>query len=151
MKIANLQRGDPAPLVHHLWPLTTYSSPSRSMRDSMLVASELATPGSVIAKQERISPSSSGSSHSRLLVGRPELGQDLHVAGVGRGAVGRLGSDEAASHDLRQRRVLEVREAGAEPLVRQEEVPQVQLARLDLQILDDRRMEEHVAGSSYCC
>ncbi len=34
----------------------TYSSPSRRMSDSMLVASEEATAGSVMAKAERISP-----------------------------------------------------------------------------------------------
>jgi len=43
--------------------LITYSSPSRSIRISMLRASELATAGSVIAKAERMSPSSSGRSH----------------------------------------------------------------------------------------
>ena len=49
----------------------TYSSPSRSIRACMLVASELATSGSVIAKHERISPSSSGSSQSRCCSGVP--------------------------------------------------------------------------------
>ena len=49
--------------IHHLRPLSTYSSPSRSMRSAMLVASELATSGSVMAKAERMSPSSSGRSH----------------------------------------------------------------------------------------
>ena len=42
----------------------TYSSPSRTIRVSMLVASELATAGSVIANAERNSPFISGSSHS---------------------------------------------------------------------------------------
>src|SRR5262249_21417449 len=60
MKMAILQRGSPAPEVHHLRPLSTYSSPSRLMLDSMFVASDEATAGSVIAKQERISPASSG-------------------------------------------------------------------------------------------
>src|ERR1051325_4327671 len=67
IKMAILQRGSPAPDVHHLWPLMTYSSPSRviscSMLDLILVASDDATSGSVIAKQERISPSSNGLSH----------------------------------------------------------------------------------------
>ncbi len=63
MKTATRQRGSPAPLVHHLRPLTTYSSPSRLMLARMLVASEEATSGSVIAKHERISPSRSGRSH----------------------------------------------------------------------------------------
>jgi hypothetical protein len=41
------------------------------MRLSMLVASEEATRGSVMAKQERIFPSSSGSSHSRFCASVP--------------------------------------------------------------------------------
>src|SRR2546430_3945741 len=52
-----LQRGSPAPEVHHLRPLMTYASPSRRMLVWMLVASEEATSGSVIAKAERISRS----------------------------------------------------------------------------------------------
>src|SRR4029077_14231800 len=63
MKMAIRQRGSPAPEVHHLRPLITYSSPMRSIRDLMLVASEEATSGSVIAKHDRIFPASSGSSH----------------------------------------------------------------------------------------
>ena len=71
MKIAILQRGSVALVVYHLRPLITYSSPSRSMRDSMLVASLEATAGSVIAKQERISPASSGFSQRSLCSGVP--------------------------------------------------------------------------------
>src|SRR4051812_27261090 len=63
MKMAILHRGSPAPVVHHLVPLITYESPSRAMLDRIFVASDDATPGSVMAKQERISPSSSGFSH----------------------------------------------------------------------------------------
>src|SRR3954452_22221968 len=63
MNTASLHRGSSAPLVNHLCPLMTYSSPSRSIRDEMFVASEDATHGSVIAKHERISPSSNGRSH----------------------------------------------------------------------------------------
>lgn len=61
MKI--LQSGFIAPEMYHLRPVTTYSSPSRRMSVVMLVASEEATSGSVIANAERISPASSGSSH----------------------------------------------------------------------------------------
>ena len=50
----------PAPVHHHLRPFTTYSSPSRRMSIAMFVASDDATSGSVIAKHERIDPSSSG-------------------------------------------------------------------------------------------
>src|SRR5688500_3291192 len=71
MKMMILHRGSPMPEVHHLRPLMTYESPSRVMDDSILVASEEATLGSVIAKAERILPSSSGSSHSFLCSGRP--------------------------------------------------------------------------------
>mmetsp|Transcript_21783 Transcript_21783/g.68237 ORF Transcript_21783/g.68237 Transcript_21783/m.68237 type:complete len:255 (+) Transcript_21783:319-1083(+) len=63
MTMASLQRGSPAPVVHTLRPLMTYSSPSRSMRVCTFVASEHALCGSVIAKHERISPRSSGCSH----------------------------------------------------------------------------------------
>src|SRR5271170_2407604 len=63
MKMEILQRGSPAPEDHHLRPLMTYSSPCRTMLDSILVASEEATAGSVIEKQERISPAKSGTSH----------------------------------------------------------------------------------------
>ena len=66
-----LQRSRSAPDAHHLRPLSTYSSPSRSIRSSMLVASELATSGSVITKAERISPSSSGRSQRSFCSGDP--------------------------------------------------------------------------------
>src|SRR5215470_8314919 len=71
MKIAILQRGSPAPEDHHLRPLITYSFPSRRMLDSMFVASEEATAGSVMAKQERISPASSGLSQRSFCSGVP--------------------------------------------------------------------------------
>src|SRR2546422_6744345 len=63
MKMRILQRGSPMPDVHHLWPLMTYSSPSRAMLDSMFVASDDATFGSVIANADRIFPSMRGASH----------------------------------------------------------------------------------------
>src|SRR5580700_11643751 len=71
MKIDILQRGSPAPLDHHLWPLITYSSPSRTMLDSMLVASDDATFFSVMLKQDRISPASSGFSQRSCCSGEP--------------------------------------------------------------------------------
>src|SRR5947207_12878799 len=71
MKIATLQRGSPAPDVHHLVPLMTYSSPSRRMLDWMLVASDDATAGSVIANALLILPSRSGCSQRSLSVGEP--------------------------------------------------------------------------------
>ena len=47
---------------NHLWPLMTYSSPSRTARVVSFVGSAPA-PGSVIEKHERISPASSGFIH----------------------------------------------------------------------------------------
>ena len=49
----------------------TYSSPSRRIRVWTFVASEDATSGSVMAKAERISPSSSGASHCSFCSGVP--------------------------------------------------------------------------------
>mmetsp|Transcript_11058 Transcript_11058/g.35035 ORF Transcript_11058/g.35035 Transcript_11058/m.35035 type:complete len:335 (-) Transcript_11058:24-1028(-) len=68
-----LHSGRMAPEIHHLCPLTTYSSPSGSILVEMFVASEDATPGSVIAKAERISPFSKGSSHCFFCSGEPNL------------------------------------------------------------------------------
>ena len=80
----------------------------------MLVASDEATSGSVIAKQERISPASSGSSHRRFCSRRAVADEHLHVAGVGRRAVEDLGRERRrAPHDLAERRVLEVGQPGA--------------------------------------
>ena len=71
MTIAMRQRGFMAPVVHHLRPSITYSSPSRRMRVSILVASEEATAGSVMPKQERISPASSGASQRAFCASVP--------------------------------------------------------------------------------
>ena len=49
-----------APDVNHLWPLMTHSSPSRTARVRSSVGSDPAVSGSVIEKQLRVSPSSSG-------------------------------------------------------------------------------------------
>ena len=91
---------------------------------AMLVASLLATSGSVIANAERISPRSNGFSHRSCCSALPNWAQHLHVAGVGRRAVedGR-GEADAAAGDLGERGVLEVRQAGA-VLAGQEDVPQ---------------------------
>ena len=64
MTMKTAQRGSAAPEAHHFLPLITYSSPSRRIEVVMLVASEDATSGSVIANAERISPASSGTSQS---------------------------------------------------------------------------------------
>ena len=113
----------------------------------MLVASEEATPGSVIANAERIRPSSSGSSHSRLLRLAAVAQQHLHVAGVGGVAVEDQRRDARPAGELGDRRVVDVGQplaaVGAEPggvlagvLLGQEEVPQALRAGLGLELLD---------------
>mmetsp|Transcript_25164 Transcript_25164/g.100161 ORF Transcript_25164/g.100161 Transcript_25164/m.100161 type:complete len:358 (+) Transcript_25164:526-1599(+) len=72
MKMATAQRGSSAPEVHHLRPETTRCpSPSSRTVASRFVGSDDATPGSVIAKHERISPASSGASHVARCAGVP--------------------------------------------------------------------------------
>jgi hypothetical protein len=81
-----------------------------------------------------------------VLVG-PEEREDLHVARVRRAAVHRLGREVGgAAHDLGQRRVLGVAEAGTPLLVRVEKVPEAALVRLGLELLEDRRVEVRVAA-----
>src|ERR1700689_1454292 len=60
MKIATSQLGCPTPVLHHLRPLSTTSSPSTAAVACMLVASEEATSGSVMQKADLISPASRG-------------------------------------------------------------------------------------------
>ena len=71
--MSTLHDGRRAPDENHFVPFRTYSSPSRSMRRPMFVASEEATAGSVIENAERISPSSNGASQSRFTVSDPYM------------------------------------------------------------------------------
>ena len=73
IQIITLQRGSPAPEVQCFSPLMTHSSPSRRAEVETLVASEDATSGSVMPKQERISPRMSGSSHCFFCASLPYL------------------------------------------------------------------------------
>ena len=49
-----------APDENHLWPSMTHSSPSRTARVRRVVGSEPGTSGSVMEKNERTSPATSG-------------------------------------------------------------------------------------------
>jgi hypothetical protein len=96
------------------------------MRVCMLVGSDEATSGSVIAKQERICRPAAAQPAGALRR-RGEQVQQLDVAGVGRAAVEHLGRPGHAAHDLGQRRVVEVAQARAGLVVTQagqEQVPQ---------------------------
>lgn len=69
----DLQRGSLAPLAHHLRPSSTSVPLEGSARidEVMLVASELATAGSVMQKQLRTVPRSRGSSQARCWAREP--------------------------------------------------------------------------------
>ena len=109
------------------------------MVDWMFVASEEATSGSVIAKHERMSPASSGSSHCRFCSGRAVADQHFHVPGVGRRAVEDLGRErQRAPHDFAERRVLRVGQARTVFAGRQKQVPESLGARPRLELLDER-------------
>ena len=153
MRIATLQRADAAPLVHHLCALI-----------DVVVAVALDAALRCWWRRSwrptaRSSRSTSGSrrraaaaSHCSLLERRAELGEDLHVAGVGRRAVRRLRRERAATHDLAQRRVLEVGQPGA---VRRRRAGTGSTARacvrLGLQLLHHRRVEVRVARRAATC
>jgi hypothetical protein len=104
-----------APLVHHFSPLTLYP-PSlpllllllvRVMAAVMLVASLLATSFSVMAKQERMRPRSSGSSHATCCSRVPYLhageGSEAHAA-AGSGVAGVDAGLRRIEAQLRSRR-----------------------------------------------
>mmetsp|Transcript_19690 Transcript_19690/g.56469 ORF Transcript_19690/g.56469 Transcript_19690/m.56469 type:complete len:200 (+) Transcript_19690:2876-3475(+) len=73
--IATLQRGSDAPLMYHLWPVTDTVRPSSlvAICVCMLVASDEAVWGSVIAKQDLICPLASGLSHLSFCCADPNL------------------------------------------------------------------------------
>ena len=108
----------------------------------MLVASEEATSGSVIANAERIVPSSSGESQRSFCSGVPNMRSTsmLPVSGAAQLKAGR-GEVAAAAGDLGERGVLEVGQPGAEAAGarREEEVPQPARAGLGPQLREHRR------------
>ena len=91
-----------------------------------------------LARQQRLEP-------ALLLLGRPELREDLHVAGVRGGAVEGARGQRAAAHDLAERGVLEVGEPGAVLRVGQEEVPEAERLRLALELFQHLRLVVRVA------
>ncbi len=113
MTIESLHSGRRAPVDHHFVPVSTYSSPSRSMRVEMLVASLLATAGSVIEKHDRISPASSGSSHCALCSGVANIDSNsmLPVSGALQFIASGRDRDRAA-RQFGDRGVVEHRQAG---------------------------------------
>ena len=116
------------------------------MRLRMLVASELATHGSVIAKHERVLPSSSGSRNCSRWSGVANFasGSMFPVSGAEQ-LVASCDSGDW-THELAQRRVLQVGEPGAVLALGEEQVPQAAGARLRLQLLHHRRVEVRIAG-----
>ena len=127
-----------APDENHLCPSITHSSPSRTARVRSVVGSEPGTSGSVIEKNERISPATSGREPALLLLVGAEQVEDLGVAGVRRLAA----EDELAPHRaadlLVQVRVVEEAGAGAAGLGRHVRRPEPALAHLVAQLRDER-------------
>ena len=80
-----------------------------------------------------------------LLLPAAVLGEDLHVAGIRRGAVEDHGSHAAAAHQLAEHPVLPVGEARPEPLVREEQVPEPLAAGALAQLDEDLRVR-HAGG-----
>ena len=60
-----------APDENHLWPSITQSSPSRTARVRSVVGSEPGTSGSVMEKNDRSSPATSGRSQRSFCSGVP--------------------------------------------------------------------------------
>ena len=73
-----------APVMHHLRPLRTHSSPSRTAVVSRFVGSQEATSGSVIAKHERMRALGQRAQAALLLLVVAGDQQRVHVALVGR-------------------------------------------------------------------
>ena len=82
-----------------------------------------------------------------VLIGAEDR-EDLHIAGIRSIAVDCFGGDlQAASGDLGQRRIFEVRQAGTPLRVRVEEVPQALLLRFGLEVFEDLRLR---VGTGRC-
>ena len=115
----------------------------------MLVASELATLGSVIANAERMVPSSSGFRYFSLCSAVPKSANTSMLPVSGALQLHASDASLAAAHDLGQRRVLEIGQPGPHSGCGMEEIPQATPARLGLEFLDDRRVEVRVAGVAH--
>ncbi len=92
-------------------------------RQAMLVASEEATSGSVIAKPSGSRRPAAASAIAAFCSAEAEVVQHFHVAGIGRRAIEDFRGDQRAAHAFGQARVLEVAQPGARRLG-QEQVPQ---------------------------
>ena len=116
----------------------------------MFVASDEATAGSVIANAERISPASSGCNQRSCCSVVPNMVRISMLPVSGAEQLQASDAEGGRSHDLGQRRVVEVRESFV-PFggVGQEEVPQSPAVRLGLEVLDDRGMEVRIARGAH--
>ena len=101
----------------------------------MLVASEEATAGSVIAKQERSRPRAEAPASATFWSGVPNSDEDFHVADIGRVAIEDFRRGQRAAKNLAEMAVFVVGEAGAFGAVGIEQVPQALAPGLALQRL----------------
>ena len=114
------------------------------MRIATLVASELATSGSVIAKPERMSPSSSGPSHRCFCSSLPNWCSTSMLPVSGAEQLQASGPIIVRPRISASGAYSSVRQARPVLGVGQEQVPEAAPARLLLELLHDRRV--HVRG-----
>ena len=131
--------------MNHFRPLITQRLPRRSA-----VVRSIPGPirrpgsGSVIAKQERISPRATGTRYFACCAGVPSCEQVDHVRLVRRRAVERAGAEEAAPGFFQDRRTVAPRQREAAELGRQLRRVDPGFARLAAQLADHRVERRHV-------
>ncbi len=146
-----------APDENHLWPSITQSSPSRTARVRSVVGSEPGTSGSVIEKNDRSSPATSGQEPALLLLLGPVEQEDLGIPGVGRLAAEDELTPHRAADVLVEVRIVEEACSGAACLGRHVRRPEPGGAHLVLQsaqqlfpgfvlALDRSLVREHALG-----
>ena len=149
--MATAQRGLAAPEIHHLRPFSTYSSPSRRISSWMFLASLEATSGSVMAKHERISPFSSGTSHRSFCSGVPNSDRISMFPVSGAAEFTDSGPSQLRPVISASGRVVDVRHRLGGPLgdVGEEEVPEPPPLGLVLQLLERVGVVVGVTGGAH--
>ena len=120
MKMAILQRGSPAPEVHHLRPLITYLRRRARCSTGCWWRRRRRRPAPSCKSTNESRRREVASSHCPSLFRRAVAREHFHVARVGRRTVEHFGSHVAAAHDFAQRRVFEIGQPGALFVIRAE-------------------------------
>ena len=129
-----------APVVNHLRPFRTQLSPSSAALVSSISGFAPLLPGSVMPKQLRISPATSGLSQRFFCAGRAEFMQQLDIAGIRRIAAEHVVRERAASERLRDQPMRDQVETEAAMFVRIDRPPETEL--LDLRALPAQHRQQ---------